>query len=98
MTKTIKELNLNELKSLVTDLEKGVRYNEVKAKYSLASNAVNAQTITECKKLIAEMTPTTPEPVRQFTGFCGVKNTTPEEHAELIALGVKVDEEGNYIW
>ena len=96
MTKTIKELTIEELNSIVTDLEKGVRYNDVKAKYNLASNAVNANTIAECRKLIAELTP--PAPARTFTGYYGVEHTTPEEHEQLLALGVIVDEDGNYCW
>lgn len=94
--KTIKDLTIDELKNVVTDLEKGVRYNDVKAKYSLASNAVTANTIAECKKLIEELTPT-PEPTK-CTGFYGIKNTTPEEHADLIARGVTVDKNGFYCW
>ena len=96
MTKTIKELTLNELQNVVSDLEKGVRYNEIKTKYNLASNAVSANTLTECKKLIAELTPATP--VRTFTGYYNTKHTTPEEHNELLALGVIVDADGNYCW
>lgn len=95
MTKTIKELTIEELNNVVTDLEKGVRYNDVKAKYNLASNAVNANTIAECKKLIAEMTPA---PTKSFTEFFGVKHTSPEEHKKLIARGVTVDENGYYCW
>lgn len=96
MTKTIKELTIDELKNVVADLEKGMKYNEVKAKYNLASNAVSYNTIAECKKLIEEMTPA-PEPAKS-TGYYGIKNTTPEEHNELIALGVTVDENGFYCW
>lgn len=94
--KAIKDLTIDELKNVVTDLEKGVKYNEVKAKYNLASNAVNYNTIAECKKLIEELTPT-PEPTK-CTGYYGVKHTTPEEHAKLLACGVKVSEQGYYIW
>lgn len=97
MTKTIKELTIDELKNVVTDLENGVRYNDVKAKYNLASNAVNASTIVDCKKLIEELTPTTPEPKR-CTGYFGIQHTSPEEREKLLAHGVIVDEDGNYCW
>lgn len=96
MAKTIKELNLNELKSVVTDLEKGVRYNEIKTKYDLASNAVSANTLAECRKLIAELTPDAP--VKTFSGFYNTKHTTLEQQNELIAAGVIVDKEGNFVW
>ena len=97
MAKTIKELTVEELRQVVSDLKSGVRYNEIKTKYNLASNAVSANTITECEKLIAELTPAPAAP-KQFTGFYGIKNTTPEEHKDLIARGVTVDENGYYCW
>lgn len=96
MTKIIKELTIDELKNVVTDLEKGMKYNDVKAKYNLASNAVNYNTIAECKKLIEELTPT-PEPTK-FTGYYGIQHTTPEEHEHLLSIGVIVDENGYYCW
>lgn len=94
--KTIKDLTIDELKNVVTDLEKGMKYNDVKTKYSLASNAVNYNTIADCKKLIDELTPT-PEPTK-CTGCYGIQHTTPEEHEKLLSIGVIVDKDGHYCW
>lgn len=95
--KTIKDLTIEELKNVVADLEKGTKYNDVKAKYGLASNAVNYNTLAECKKLIEELKPT-PDTTKKFTGYFGVKNTTPEQHKYLLSIGVQVDENGYYVW
>ena len=97
--KTIKDLTIEELNNVVTDLEKGVRYNDIKAKYNLANNAVNANTITECKKLIAELTPA-PEPEERdsLKLLAHVSNQTEEQKEELLRYGATINKGGYYVF
>lgn len=94
--KILNDLSVEELQSIINDLQHGVRYNDIKAKYNLAPNAVTANTLHDCEKLLSEKQPVEKE--KKCTGIYGIKNTTPEEHAELIAIGVKVDKNGYYVW
>lgn len=54
-TRTLNELTLEELKSLLSDLNQGIRYNDLKIKYNL--NILNYSSTAECKKLIEEKSP-----------------------------------------
>lgn len=113
MARTINELTVEELQNVINELSRGTRYNEIKAKYNLASNAVNANTSAECAKLIAERAPK--EPVvteKKFTGYANVKNQTAEQQAKLLTpVTVKlpdgsvitggcatVDANGDFVW
>lgn len=94
--RTLNDLTIDELKGVKHDLQLGVRYNEVKAKYNLASNAVNADTIGICSKLIFEKTPVEPEPEKK--DIARLSNTTSELQKELYNCGGKVDSEGRFYW
>lgn len=54
MAKIINELTVDELKNLLADLEQGIAYNDIKAKYDLGFTKFNDEFKVECNKLIAE--------------------------------------------
>ena len=91
--RTIRELSVEELQNVIKDLQFGARYNDVKTKYNLAPNAVSANTITECEKLLAELQPKE----KKFTGYLSV-NSDPVLQQKALAGGAKVDANGYYVW
>lgn len=55
--RTLNDFSVEELKNLISDLQIGVRYNDLKIKYSIPGFAFTPNTIAECKALIAQKTP-----------------------------------------
>lgn len=51
--RTLNDLTVEELRGLITDLQCGMRYNDIKAKYQTPSLIFTADTISTCENLIS---------------------------------------------
>lgn len=94
--KTLNDLEPNELRGIISDLKKGVRYNEIKQKYNMPKLVFTTNTIAECEKLIAEKEPV--QLPKKCTGVANINNQTEEQKAALLHSGATIDKEGYFVW
>lgn len=88
--KTLNQLTIDELKNFILDLQSGVRYNDIKAKYNMPQFVFTNDTIAQCKHLIAEKEFSQPRKA--------VKALTPEQAKQLVFGNTAVVGDDGTVW
>lgn len=52
--RTLNDLTVDELKGMISDLQNGVRYNDIKVKYQIPNFIFTRDTMIQCRDLITE--------------------------------------------
>lgn len=88
--KTLNQLTIDELQNFILDLQSGVRYNDIKAKYNMPQFVFTNDTIAQCKQLILEKKFTEPRKT--------VKPLTPEQARRLLYSTEPVVGDDGTLW
>lgn len=83
-TRTLNDFTTEELHNLIADLQAGVRYNDLKIKYSIPYFTFTTNTISDCKDIIAKREPKNPIiPNSNIEDIPSNLNTWYDEKGEL---------------